>query len=184
MNILRKLLKKIKYMNYSNEQLARELGVKIGNNCIIGSRFWGAEPGLIEIGNHVHITSGVSFVTHDGGVWVFREEIPDFDVFGKIRIGDNTYIGNNSLILPGVTIGRNCVIGANSLVTKSIPDNSVVAGNPARYITSTSAYKEKMLPLNMKTKTMNRQKKQKQLESIPDEKLIIKSWLEIPGKSD
>lgn len=177
--IFKKIFDKIKYFNSSNEEIARSLGIKIGKNCIIGSRFWGPEPNLIEIGNHVHITSGVSFVTHDGGVWVFREEVPDFDVFGKIKVGDNTYIGNNSIILPGVTIGKNCVIGACSVVTKSIPDNTVVAGNPTKFISTTDYYKEKMLQINMKTKTLSKDSKKKALQILPQDKQIIKSWLKI-----
>ncbi|WP_125153473.1 sugar O-acetyltransferase [Clostridium rectalis] len=53
-----------------------------------------------------------------------------------VSIGDNVWIGGNSCILPGVTIGDNCVIGAGSVVTKSIPDNCVVAGNPCKVIKS------------------------------------------------
>lgn len=100
---------------------AKYSGVKYGSSCRIVSKEFGSEPYLVELGNHVHITRGVSFVTHDGGVWVFRENQNDLDVFGKIKIGNNTYIGNNTLILPGVSIGNNCVIGANSVVTKCIP---------------------------------------------------------------
>jgi len=55
------------------------------------------------------------------------------DVFGRIKIGDNTYIGENATILPGVTIERNCVIGAGSVVSRSIPDNTVAAGNSIRF---------------------------------------------------
>ena len=52
------------------------------------------------------------------------------------RIGENCFIGGNSLILPGVEIGDNCVVGAGSVVTKSVPPRSIVAGNPAKIIRS------------------------------------------------
>lgn len=50
------------------------------------------------------------------------------------RIGQNCFIGGRSLILPGVTIGDSCIVGAGSVVTRSVPANSIVAGNPARVI--------------------------------------------------
>lgn len=52
------------------------------------------------------------------------------------RIGRNCFIGGRSMVLPGVEIGDNCVVGAGSVVTKSVPPNSVVAGNPARVLYS------------------------------------------------
>ena len=51
-----------------------------------------------------------------------------------VTIGDNVWIGGNTVICPGVTIGSNCVIGAGSVVTRDIPDWSVAAGNPCRVI--------------------------------------------------
>ena len=66
-----------------------------------------------------------------------------FGSAGKVKIGNNVFIGQNAMILKGVTIGNNVVIGANSLVNKNIPDNTVYAGNPARYITSIEEYYHK-----------------------------------------
>ena len=54
--------------------------------------------------------------------------------FGKIKVGNNSFIGCNVTILRGVTIGNNCVIGAGSVVTKNVPDGEVWAGNPAKFI--------------------------------------------------
>jgi len=159
---------------------ARRLGVTIGENCRISTYSWGSEPYLIEIGNHVHVTLGVKFVTHDGAVWVFREKIPDLDVFGKIRIGDNTFIGNNATILPGVTIGRNCIVGAESVVTKSVPDNTVVAGNPAKFVTDTESYLKKIAPLNAKTKLLNREDKKRAVLNLDESSLIFKDPLRRP----
>lgn len=173
----RRLRRAAAYLLMSKEQYARSLGVKIGRDCLIATRSWGSEPFLIEIGNHVFVTVGVSFVNHDGGVWVFHGEIPTFDVFGKIRIGDNTYIGNNATILPGVTIGANCVIGACAIVTKSIPDDSVVAGSPARFICSTDAYKERMLLLNANTKGLPAQLKMDRVFKLQEGQLLRKGLL-------
>lgn len=142
---MKKLLKK-----FTNKELtvktARKIGVEIGKDCrfinVTRSTF-GSEPYLIKLGNHVTLTKGVSFITHDGGVWVFRNEDKNIDVFGKIEIGNNVFIGLNSLILPGVTIGDNVVVAAGSVVTKNIENNCVVGGNPARKIKTIEEYREK-----------------------------------------
>ena len=126
------------YMSFLRKQ-----GVKIGERCMIypGSNF-GSEPYLVTIGNHVTVTSGVSFVTHDGGVEVLMdlgyEKNPD--LFGQRIVGNNVFIGIKSTILPGVTIGSNVIVGAGSIVTKSVPDNSVVAGIPAKVIKTIDEY--------------------------------------------
>lgn len=125
---------------------ARTIGVQVGEGCrlLVNRAAFGSEPYLIKLGDHVTVTAGVEFVTHDGGVWIFREEHPDIDVFGPIVVGNNVFIGFRSIILPGVTIGDNCVIGAGSVVTRDIPSNSVAAGVPARVIRSTDDYWKKV----------------------------------------
>jgi acetyltransferase-like isoleucine patch superfamily enzyme len=117
-------------------------GVSFGRNVrIVGRIDFGSEPYLITIGNNVTITSGVRFITHDGGVGIFRKEFPGINVFGKITIGNSVFIGNNSIILPDITVGNNVVIGAASVVTKNIPDNVVVVGIPAKIIRTIDEYK-------------------------------------------
>ena len=105
---------------------------------------WGTEPWIITLGDNVHITDGVRFITHDGGTLLFRHIVPDLEVTKPITVGNNVYIGNCVLILPGVNIGNNVVIGAGAVVTKDIPDNSVVGGIPAKRIKSTDEYFEKL----------------------------------------
>lgn len=136
-----KIMSEDKYIAY-----LRHKGVKIGQECEIHKEaIFGSEPYLITIGNHVRITRGVKFVTHDGGLWVLRKlgKCPNADHFGSIVIGDNTHIGWDSTIMPGVHIGNNCVIGCSSVVTKDIPDNSVAVGVPARVIETIDQYYEK-----------------------------------------
>ena len=66
--------------------------------------------------------------------------------YGKeVRIGNNVWIGGNTVICPGVTIGNNCVIGAGSVVTRDIPDWVVAAGNPCRVIRSITEADRRML---------------------------------------
>jgi len=121
-------------------------GVKIGNNVrFTGKPDWGSEPYLIEIGNNVTITQDVTFITHDGGVGLFRKEYPGINILGKIKIGNNVFIGARSTILPGVSIGNNVVIAAGSVVVKNIPDNVVIGGVPAKIIKSIDEYKNKAL---------------------------------------
>ena len=155
------------------ERYARHIGVVIGKGCLIATRKWSSEPYLISIGNYVQITEGVSFHTHGGGN-VLRDVIPDFDVFGRIEIQDYAYVGAGSHILPGVTIGRNALVAAGSVVTKSVLPNTVVGGNPARYICTIEEYVNRNLKYNVKTYGLPSEKKKEILLSLPDSLFIKK----------
>ncbi len=128
-------------------ELLRSRGLTIGGGCeILNGYDFGSEPYLVTIGNNVRLASGVKITTHDGGVWVLRHlypELSDIDRFGRVTIGDNCHIGMDAMIMPGVTIGRNCIVGARSVVTHDVPDNTVVAGAPARPIGTIDRYREK-----------------------------------------
>ena len=119
----------------------RRQGVKIGDNCFINNVNFSTEPYLIEIGNHVAIAAGTDFITHDGAIWCFRDEIKNADIFGKIQIGNNVFIGNNCTILPNTVIGDNCIVGAGSIVRGHFPENSVIVGNPAKTVMPVSMQK-------------------------------------------
>lgn len=86
----------------------------------------------------------MKFITHDGGTLIYRQYVPDLEITKPIKLGNDIYIGNNVIILPGVTIGNNVVIGAGAVVTKDIPDNSLAVGVPARVIKSADEYFEKI----------------------------------------
>lgn len=126
--------------------LARKWGVRIGYNCILNPPCnLSSEPYMISIGNNVAIAGGCSFLTHDGGSWIF-EQRGEFDetVIGPIRIYDYCMLGESVTILMNVKIGPNSIIGAGSLVTQTVPPNSVYAGNPAKYICSMDEYLKKL----------------------------------------
>lgn len=124
----------------------KHLGVKIGKEArFTGKINFGSEPFLISIGDHVTLAHNVTFHTHDGGVWVFRKKHPNINLYGRIKVGNNVFIGSNVIILPNIEIGDNVVIGAGSVVTKSVRNNIVIAGNPAREIRSLDEYEQKLL---------------------------------------
>jgi len=136
---------------------ARGLGVVVGERCrllSIDRSTFGSEPWLITIGNHVTITSGVRFVTHDGGRWVFEDEHPSMDVIAPITVGNDVFVGLQALLLPGVVLGDQSVVGAGSVVTTSVEAGTVVAGVPARPIMSIDEYKAKLLAKALPVRTL------------------------------
>jgi len=114
----------------------RKQGMKIGKNCTFETMAFSTEPYLVEIGDHVGIANGSVFITHDAGIMCFAEEFPEDDIFGKIKIGNNVFIGMNCTLLPNTIIGNNCLIGAGSVLRGKFPDNSVIIGNPAKVLMS------------------------------------------------
>lgn len=142
-----RLVKRLVKLSLSDEKLLKRVqkeGLKIGTNCRIYSFNFGSEPYLISIGNHVTISNDVQFITHDGGVWVFREIEKDIEVVAPIVIGSNVFIGARSIIMPGTIINDNVVIGAGSVVKGIVESNSVYAGVPAKKIKTLDQYRNNL----------------------------------------
>ena len=84
-----------------------------------------------RLGDGVRLNVGAN-VMHDCTLGDFVTVGPNAVVLGRVRIGRASYVGANATVLPGVAIGDGCVIGAGAVVTRDVPDNAVVKGNPAR----------------------------------------------------
>lgn len=121
----------------------RKQGIVVGQGVKTASPLKTAEPYLITIGDNVTISHGVDFITHDNSVCkIFGV---GHDLYGKIRIGNNCFIGAHSIIMYGVTLADNVIVGAGSVVTKSVHQEKViVAGNPARIIGTWDDFSEKV----------------------------------------
>lgn len=116
-------------------------------------------PQMIKIGKNFHAEPGATITAHDGSPFHHTNKIK----IQAISIGDNVTLGANSVILPGVSIGDNVIVRAGAIVSKNIPPNVVVAGNPAKVICTIQEYieeceKKKVLydvPIWFRNKALN-----------------------------
>ena len=120
-NGIRSCIIKLKYILYS-----RIYGMHIDKTARIsfGCKLDKTNPKGINIGGGTYIASGAIVFSHDFARGIHKDTY----------IGKNCFIGANAIIMCGITIGDECIIGAGAIVTKNIPNNCIVAGNPARII--------------------------------------------------
>ncbi|HDR8129217.1 transferase [Bacillus thuringiensis] len=147
-NMLKKIIFPKTYSSEAYVEYLRESGCKIGDNCIIWSpnntTIDATRPGLLEIGNNVKITQGVTILCHDYSRSVMRLRFGEnIGEARKTIIGNNVFIGVNSVILMGTRLGNNTIVGAGAIVSGTFPDDVIIAGNPARVICNLEDYYEK-----------------------------------------
>jgi acetyltransferase-like isoleucine patch superfamily enzyme len=107
--------------------------VRVGRNTWIGPFCILDGSGGLRVGANCSISAGVQIYSHDSVRWAVSGGTEAY-AYAPTRIGDNCYVGPNTVIAKGVTIGHGCIIGANSLVLESVPDGTKAAGSPCRPI--------------------------------------------------
>lgn len=122
----------------------RAAGARIGEGCVIYAQTLSTEPYLVTLGDRVGVSGGVKFLPHDGAAWLLRGRRPAVQSFGTITVGDDSYIGENALLLGGTAIGPGCIVAAGAVVRGRFPANSVIAGNPAKAVGRASLLLELM----------------------------------------
>lgn len=127
------------FVEYAGEQFTPE--IVIGNNVQIGRYLTLTAISSIKVGRGCLFSEHVYISDHAHDVFGM-EDTPLVSrgllAKGAVAIGDFCFLGFRSMVMPGVTLGNRCIVGAGSIVTKSFPDNSVIAGTPARFIRSLS----------------------------------------------
>lgn len=151
------------------QEIMKQIFAEVGENCYIEPPLqanWGIHTHLgkhvyanfnltlvddthIYIGDYVMIGPNVTIATAGHPIEPsLRKKTAQFNI--PVFIGDNVWIGANSVILPGVKIGGNSVIGAGSVVTKDIPENVVAVGNPCRVLRQIGEHDKEFYYKNLK----------------------------------
>lgn len=126
---------------YDFNKILKASGIEVGDHTIFydpnSMSIDRERPWMLHIGDYCKITKGTVILTHDYSRSVLRRFYGEIiGEAGETIIGNNVFIGMNSVILMGSKIGDNVIIGAGSVVSGEIPDNCVAAGNPCRVIRS------------------------------------------------
>jgi NDP-sugar pyrophosphorylase family protein len=134
--MLKKVLSKLIRKFLSNDKpLMHTKGKRYFSNSLVDTLV----PDFVEIGDNFISAPGSIILAHDSSLYLFTKKYR----IQKTKIGNNVFLGANSVILAGVLIGDNVIIGAGAIVTKDVQSNSVMGGNPAKYLCSVEDYCEK-----------------------------------------
>lgn len=149
----------------------RKQGMKIGEKPRIFCDISTSESYLVEIGDNVTISNDVQLITHDASI---SKVLPEYsDLFGKITIGNNCFIGARSIIMYGVTLPDNTIVASGSVVTKSVAESGkIIGGNPAKVIGSVNDFAEKAKKYAVNIHGMTAEQKRELLKN--EEKLVIR----------
>ena len=131
----------VSYLRQQGMQIGKDVNIYSPQDTLIDL----TAPWLISIGDHVNITRGVIILSHDYS-WAVLKRKYSGRILGAqspVVIGNNVFIGMNTIITRGVTVGDNVIIGAGSVVTHDCESDSVYAGNPARKIMTLEAFYKK-----------------------------------------
>lgn len=140
------------YRGYRRAEYLKKSGIfgLFGEKCYWFPRKLPAEPDNVIVHNNVNVATEVYFCDHDvihhmlNNVPEYVARLPEGNQYPyktyKIEVLDNVFIGANAIIMGDVKIGANAIVAAGSVVTKDVPPNSVVGGNPAKVITDIDSY--------------------------------------------
>lgn len=150
----------------------RKKGIVIGDGTKTASNIKTSEPYLIEIGKNVTLSHDVDFITHDNSVCKIYGVYND--IYGKIKIGDNCFLGAHAIIMYGVTLADNVIVASGSVVTKSVlQSNVIIAGSPAKIIGTWDKFEEKTKNYVMRLGDKSFEEKKSTILGNPD-KLITR----------
>ncbi len=122
-------------------RILRARGMHIGRDVWLPASTWidDSHAYLIHIGDHCGFGEGCLLLAHDAQM----DEFLDAARVGRVVIRESSHIGAHTIVLPGVEIGPRTIVGAGSIVSRSLPPETVCAGNPARVLCSLEEYLQK-----------------------------------------
>ena len=132
--MIKRIFKKI-FLTIRPPKVKFRHGQRFYSNSLIDTLF----PELVEIGDDFISAPGSIILAHDASILMHMGKY----LVQKTIIGNRVFLGANSVVLPGVVIGDNVIIGSGAVVTKNVVSGSVVAGNPARVISTVDEYLNK-----------------------------------------
>lgn len=148
------------YFKISGELISSHHGkIQIGNHCLVGPRCVIGAVDSVILGNYVMLSNNVIMIDNNnhpvnpvdrkimiGEGYSSPYRTWAYAVSKPIVIHDNVWIGRNSIISKGVTIGENSIVAAGSIVTKDVPSNCIVAGNPAKVVKTDIDKEPRLIP--------------------------------------